>query len=513
MKKLFLLTVLVMLFSTFYCLGSDTTFAESLYLGHVCENSKNISGAVKYFKMAMNKNPERLEPYLFLGRVLVKDKKYDEAIGIYSVALDLSPKSEIVLLAQGNCYWDMSQFDKAKLYFESALNDGSKSFDSANKAGSCSFMLGEYEEAKKFFSEAFRMGPRSPEMLMNFGCSCFKLNEFSISEKIFSDVLRRSPESVTPNFYIATLMLKRGELKTGFPLYNKYRWSFCGATPPDFGKPDLIGHHDLEGKKVLIYTEQGIGDVFQFIRYAPMLKAKGAKVFLLNKKCLSKYMAKFPYVDGIFYPGDRLPEFDYSISLMDLPDYFGSDIDTIPSKMPYLYADEKLVSNWGKKLSKDKNFKIGVCLRGRTKVQVTPKFSRQNDKSLPDDILPYLNKAFGEVKNISVYSLEPNFKYGDVMEIHEFDESFDKDNGAFMDTAALMKTLDLVITVDTSIAHLAGGLNVPVWILLPFHPDWRWFLDRNDSPWYPTAKLFQQPKPGDWKSVIDNIKNNLKQIV
>ena len=247
-----------------------------------------------------------------------------------------------------------------------------------------------------------------------------------------------------------------------------------------------------------------------------MLKEKGAHIiFRLHRAGLKKYVQMLPYIDEICLKKEPLPNFDMYAMMMDIPGLFGTTMNTIPADIPYLKVDESLVSFWKEKLSKDKEFKVGICLHGESDSEVG-NFSGNNfvsdKRSVPEELYPYLNSIIKEMKNVSFYSLEAFFSYGKMLNVHEFDKTFDKKNGSFMDTAAVMKNMDLIITVDTSVAHIAGGLGVPVWVLLTFHPDWRWFTGRNDSPWYPNAKLFRQPKTGCWKPVIDDVKNELKKI-
>ena len=273
---------------------------------------------------------------------------------------------------------------------------------------------------------------------------------------------------------------------------------------------------NIKGKRVLIYTEQGLGDIFEFIRYAKLVKENGGHVVLrLHKPFMKKYLSMLSYIDEISTIKEPLPECDYKTQIMSLPRVFETTVDTIPAPIPYLVADEKLVREWQKRLKSDTNFKVGLCWSGTTYSSNT--LTRQ--KSARRSIALEKMAPLADVDGVTFYSLQ-KVKSPDELKtsvekfvVHGFGDDFDKTHGSFMDTAAIMKALDLIITVDTSVAHVAGGLGVPVWIILPYESEWRWLEERSDSPWYPTARLFRTKELEKWEPVIDNVKAELKKLL
>ena len=515
--------MLIVLFSLTSCSKNDASkqnLNEHLYKT-MLENGLNkarngdYDSALAHLKKAISVNPEALDAYLILGDVLTRKGSLNDAKALYLRTLQIFPGNRKALLELGNCLFNQGEFKDAKKCYVNILKKNPKDVDAMMGAGNCCFVLEEYDISKMMFSRALKVKP-DPVLTMNLGSTLFKLNEIETAERLLKDALKALPNSALANLNYSILKLLKGELQEAYPIYNEWRWKGYAKTKPNFNKPELAKGSELSGKTVLIYSEQGMGDVFQFIRYASVLKKKGAKVLLsLHIKHLKKIMSMLPYIDEVYLREEPLPDFDLCVSSMNLTEVLGATVDNIPSEVshPYLSVGDDLVSFWKKQLSKDKNFKIGICLHGQEKTE----FQKGNDgaqftgckRSVPENMIPQFNGIDG----VTLYSLEPFFDYGKSLKIHQFDKTFDRKNGSFMDTAAVMKNMDLVITVDTSIAHLAGGLGVPVWVLLPFHPDWRWFLNRDDSPWYPTARLFRQPKNGDWEPVIKKVKEELKKLV
>jgi len=278
--------------------------------------------------------------------------------------------------------------------------------------------------------------------------------------------------------------IKRGELAKGLGLqkpcinYNlEYIWDGSG----------------LSGKTILLRDEDGIGDVFFWLRYAYLFKKQGARVILETRGFLVPLLSQCPYIDKLVAKGHTLPVFDFQVYIGGSFRVLRTTLESIPADIPYMYAHKTLARKWQERLSDDKKFKIGICWDPQPcRLRITKKIVK-----CPRAIPLYYLYPLSKLEHVSLYSLQhingleqlkvipKDFK------IHTFDEDFDQKYGRFMDTAAVMQNLDLIITADTSVAHLAGALGKPVWVLLPFVTDWRWFIDRTDSPWYPTMKLFR----------------------
>lgn len=240
-----------------------------------------------------------------------------------------------------------------------------------------------------------------------------------------------------------------------------------------------------------------------------MLKQRDAYVIVECQKPLVKLLQLCPYIDKVIQTGNKLPKTDLQALIMSMPLIFNTVLETIPIYIPYLYADNQLVELWHEKIKYDTNFKIGICWQ--TDMHKNSSNAQAHKDSLAKSIPLSLLAELSQLNNVTLYSLQKinGIEQLEVLPQHlpviSFD-NFDESHGPFMDTAALIKNLDLVITVDTSIAHLAGGLGTPTWILLPHQADWRWLLNRYDSPWYPTMRLFRQPEAGDWYTVMNSVK-------
>lgn len=267
---------------------------------------------------------------------------------------------------------------------------------------------------------------------------------------------------------------------------------------------------NVKGKTIAIHTDWGLGDNFLFARYLQLLKKQGAKVIFAVPKYLLHIMSQCPYIDKVV-DEKSIPSFDYKASITVLPYHFKTTLATIPNKVPYLYPDRKLAKMWKAVLSRDKNFKIGICWKGAYR----PQKGKTDYRPIP---LKELAPLF-TLPGVSIYSLQQgagveeidSFIHKDKLRV--FGPYFDKTHGSFMDTAAVMKNLDLVITIDTSLCHLAGGLGVKVWTLLSALGDCRSFIKRSDNPWYPTMQLFRQTKLGDWAPVVAALVEKVRSLI
>jgi hypothetical protein len=293
-----------------------------------------------------------------------------------------------------------------------------------------------------------------------------------------------------------------GRYAEGWPQYE-FRWlqpPLLGRRP-SFRKPVWAGQ-DLRGKTILLRTEQGVGDVIQFIRYAPHVKALGATVLLQVRPGVGDLAKGFPGIDRILDPNEPYPEFDYYIHLMSLPRAFGTELASVPSAVPYLRVDSERRAQWEGRLRGVKKFKVGLVWAGDAD------HLRDRYRSISLGVLV----ALAEVQGVQFYSLQKGAPAEQIalappgMDIADLGpELLD-----FADTAAVLDQLDLMIGVDTSVVHLAGALGKPVWTLIASPPDFRWMLDREDTPWYPTMRLFRQREPGDWAGVIGRVKAELE---
>jgi len=420
---------------------------------------------------------ELFDAYKKLGRLLIKQYAFEEAMKHLENAIAIKNNDPHLLLSYANL------------------------LESLNKN----------EKALKVYKKILTLVPNSPDILFNIAMVFKKQKKIDKSLQAYKQALKRDPSAPHLHFGIATLYLTMGNFKEGWKEYE-WRWK-KKLKPRDYKKPRWDGS-DLKGKTLLIHAEQGLGDTFQFIRYAKAAKAMGAYVIVAPQKPLVNILSLCPYIDEIIPFGQEKDNFDVHAPLMSMPFLCNTTEETIPSKnAPYLHADQILIKEWATLLQKNKNFKIGICWHGSTGHK-GPYWKRIIEARC---IKLNMFKPISEIPGITLYSLQKISGTEQVknctFKLHTFGSTFDNQNGSFMDTSAVIKNLDLVITVDTSIAHLAGGLGAPTWVLLGNNSDWRWMLDRSDSPWYPTVKLFRQREAENWTDVIKEVAHELRTLI
>lgn len=411
------------------------------------------------------------------------------------------------------------------------------------------FEAHEYEQSLAYAKKALELNPTDLNIMQQLGQSHLFSCETETALSLFTQIRDALPNNAQAEYNIGYVYARRGETQKVIDAMNK-----ALAINPDHqlshvlrgeaiiklgnfekGWPDFAWHWnqrfmpgcwdaiDFKGKRVVFYDVQGLGDSIQFIRYIKELKKRGART-ILNTVCkpLIPLYSRCTYIDEIIIKGDPIPQYDYYAPLMALPMIFNSNNDTMPKEMPFLNADPKLVQFWKEKLAGDsinatvdgkKNLKVALSWHADQKCELTK--SKTERKSIPLTVLYSLLRVPG----VSFYSLQKLDGVEELahlpsdIKVHDFGPDFDTKNGRFMDTAAVIQNMDLVISVDTSIAHVAAGLAKPTWMILNFPGDWRWLEDRSDSPWYPTMKIFRKPSANDWEAVAQELENELRKLV
>jgi len=442
-------------------------------LGTALEHQGDLDEAVVCFRRGLELQPDCAQGHNNLGSALSRQGKLHEAIASYRCALDHKPEC-----------------------VETRLNLGSALQDS-----------GLLEEAIDCYRQALELNPVFADALSNLGTAYQEQGRFEDAADCYDRTLELSPNSAGGHSNRATLMLLAGDFENGWPEYE-WRWKTGQLQLREYPQPRWDGQ-PLGGKTVILHSEQGLGDTIQFIRYATAVEALGGTVVVECPKSLVKLLANCPGIDRLVGQGDELPPFDFYAPLLSLPGVFKTTLDTIPAHVPYLFADRTLVDEWREKLSGIDGFRIGINWHGRAGQM---EFRKRN---IPLEFFA----ALAKIPGVRLVSLQMGEGCEDLVRkcgslpILELGPDFDAIHGSFMDTSAVMMNLDLVITSDTSIPHLAGALGVPVWLALPFVPDWRWLLQRSDSPWYPTMRVFRQKKIGDWAGVFEEIEGALRERV
>ena len=365
-----------------------------------------------------------------------------------------------------------------------------------NNLGNVLVDLGVPGDAIENFEKAKGVHPDFAEAHNNLGKALMELGRYDEAEASYARALALKPDYNNADYNRSLLLLLRGDFKAGWAGYEKRLVEGSPLALPDRGfRQFLWDGADLAGKRILLYEEQGVGDTIQFVRYARTLKDAGATVVVECQPDLKTLLATAPGIDAVFSPPESVADFDVHAPLLSLPHLCGTDIDSIPADIPYLSANPLTLPDPG-------DINIGLVWAGNA--------AHKNDRNRSMDVGRF-NPLLG-LSGARFYGLQVGARADDPAKAGIGGEITDL-SPRLMDyaaTAAAIAALDLVISVDTSVAHLAGAMGKPVWLPLPKVPDFRWLLDRDDSPWYPTMRLFRQPRQGDWDSVIDAVLARLK---
>jgi len=369
----------------------------------------------------------------------------------------------------------------------------------------------EYDQALQHFQRAALLQPNSPTVFFNIGY--IKYHQGKIAEAInyLEKAISLNPNDESPYKWLSFACLMLGQIDKGYEIEDlAYDIKLKNNTIDK-----QWDGSDLNGKTLLIHDNIGVGDIFCFIRYAKFFKQQGAKIIVSARKFIFPLLRQCSYIDECVERFKALYKYDYVVYMSRLPRIVHKALGRITGDIPYLYADPKLINYWKQKLSSDTNYKIGICWDANRYPHKKTGQLIKTKRSMP---LHYFY-PLRNMKGVSLYSLQQvngmdqlDYAPGD-FKVCVFDSNFDKKHGSFMDTAAVMKNLDLVITVDTSVAHLAGALGVPVWVVLPYVPDWRWLLGTSTTYLYPTMKFFRQKKLGSWESAMEGVYKELNEIL
>lgn len=497
-------------------LALNPTSAQVFFnLGQALYYAKQYSAALYAYKRAIQYKSDHYRAFVQIGKIMIDVKQPEDAVEPLKRALIIEPKNGDARILLARIYNDKHEFNQAIELITQGLAVEPNHINLYFELGNTYNLVNRLDESLAIYQDLDRLIPNNPSILYNIGFTLKKLGLLAESIPYYNRTLELNPDHAEAMFSRGLAYLVVGDFEKG---WHGYEWRYSRPSQGSlrtYDAPRWDGS-DLQGKTILIHAEQGLGDTFQFIRYAKLVKEKNGMVIAAVQKPLLTIMKQCKHIDQVVCVDDTPPHFDVHSPIMSLPYALKTRIDTIPAEIPYLYADEKLVGHWKEKLAADKNFKIGICWQGNDNYATPLLRATVAQKSVhPRQFAPIC-----EVPGISVYSLQKTTGTDQLkdlpssMHIITFDGDFDQSNGRFMDTAAVIKNLDLVITVDTSISHLAAGLGTPTWVMLPNPADWRWMLNRTDSPWYPEVlRLFKQPSPGDWENMILEVAQELKNHI
>ena len=449
-----------------------------LFLLLICLESKTVEDTrIAHYESEISSNPENAQIHF--------------AFGEYLVSLD-----------------DQRYYQKAYDHLRTATNLCSSNFNWQFALGSFCCRIGRLKESLEAYQAILKQNPRLLSVLYNSGYTFKTAGNIPMAITIYRALVAKNPEYEPARLGLSFALINNGDFQTGC---QEHIWNLKKQNkyPPELCT--FLKEGNVSGKTILLVPEGGLGDSIQFVRYAQRLKGLGAQITLAVQKPLIPLLSRCSFIDTLVPMNTAVPPYDAKCTLMTLSFIFGDSESQIPQNIPYIFPDPERINYWKKEFRTNNSFKVGICWQPDV----------HNDVSR----LPIARRGIplsqfyeiGALSGVTLYSLQqkegldqleqvpPNVK------LHVFDSTFDTTHGSFMDTAAVIHALDLVISTDTATAHLAGAMGKRVWLLLPYATDWRWLSGRTDSPWYPTMRIFKQPHPFDWNSVMKEVQQALEE--
>jgi tetratricopeptide (TPR) repeat protein len=485
-------------------LSTDPNNAHALgQLALLACQAKRFDAAVELFGRVVALQPNSADALTNLGNALVDVGNVAHAIPILRQAAKLAPQSPVIQYNLGNALQKQGTAEESIEHYRSSLALRPGDVPTINQLGNALKTIGRLDEAVVCFHQALSNAPWHAWSHNNLADALRCQGKLPEALASIRRALELAPEFPTFHWNLGIIALMLGQFTEGWKEYAwRSRVKEITFLRKDFSQPMWDGE-ELTGKTILIHAEQGFGDSIQFVRYLPMVKARGGRILVeCAPELIDLFCGQFE-VDQWLTDSSQ-SQFDLHCPLLNLPLIFNTTLETIPGKVPYLSALPKSAAKWGARLPGDKRLKVGLVWAGK------PNHANDRNRSLPlSALLPVFN-----VLNTLFVSLQKDPPADEVRHLPSGIEFIDwrAELNDFAQTAALLSNLDLVMSVDTAVAHLAGAMGKPVWVLLPFAPDWRWMLNRADSPWYPTMRLFRQRAVGDWDDVVRRVAQSLQDL-
>ena len=482
-----------------------------LFCGRGCalQAMRRFEEALASFARALALRPNYPEARNNRGVTLLDMKRYQEALATFEM-LEAANDHERSLIFNNRAaaLLGLKRYAESLAYAEQSLSLNSQQANFFSTYGAILMALGRHEDALVAYDSALRLNPNFLDALKNRGSALRELKRFDEALASYDRALTIKPDFAEALNNRGLLRLLVGRYREGW-LDHEWRWETDSITTtrPRISARPWQGE-DLTGRRIVVYSEQGLGDIIHFARYLPLLVRRGAKVTFGAPENLIRLLGSLPAEIRIISSIDEREPFDFQCALMSLPLWFGTELHSIPNEVPYLKADDDLAARWKKKLG-GQGFKVGIAWQG------APGRAIDQGRSIPlAEFFP-----LARIRGVRLFSLQKTHGLDQLEDLPEdvkiktFGDDFDGGPDAFVDTAAVMAGLDLIVTSDTSVAHLAGALGRPTWVALKHVPDWRWQVDRDDNPWYPTLRLFRQETAGDWRHVFSSIERELRSAV
>jgi tetratricopeptide (TPR) repeat protein len=476
-----------------------------------------------YFREVLRLCPDHIGSLNNLGTALWRLDRLGEAEDCYQRALTLQPNDFAVLNNLGNVSWEQGRLDEALEWYRQAVDLQPDSPEALRNLGVTLSDLGEFDRALALIQQSLQLEPGSPDSYLGLGVTLARQAKWDEALDCYDRAIGLRFDFAEARRNRAQIWLARGDFERGWPEYE-WRLNCPKCRFPTVTCPRWTGD-DLDGRSILLVAEQGLGDTLQFIRYASLVEPRGGRIVVACPEPLIRLLSRYPGVDDVIDWNSPLPDCDVHAPLLSLPAILRTTLATIPAQVPYLRADAGTVEDWRPVVAQaieratpagtdgtsrsSQMLKIGIAWQGNRANKVDrwrsfPLTHFGHLARLPGVRLISLQKGDGREQ---VAGLEGQFP---VAELTRADHG-DEDRRDFLDTAAVINELDLVVTPDTSLAHLAGALGTHVFVAMPAVAEWRWLIDRDDSPWYPTMRIFRQTTPGDWDGVFERIARIVRQ--
>jgi tetratricopeptide (TPR) repeat protein len=487
-------------FRTAISLHAD--FPEALVnLGTALLKRDQAQEAIDVLGRAIVLSPDYADAHSTLASALHKVGRREQSIASFHRALELRPDHATALNNLGVVLLEERRSVEAIEAFRRLLALSPRMAEPHINLGNALLAEGVFDEALAMFEQARALDPDHPQTLSNLANAYAGAFRFDEARGLYRHAMELAPDFAEARWNLSLMQLLLGDYEQGWQNYEA-RWDVKARIIYRRLSEGLWDGSDLRGKRIFLHAEQGFGDAIQFVRYVPLVTARGGRVILWCQPQLRRLFSRVRGVEELISGDEPTPPFDFQCPLMTLPLRFGTTLQTIPADVPYLAADRDLVRKWQERLSRfPHKLKVGIAWTGSSGN------SKNRERSIDLDLLAPLLRT----QAVAFFSLQKDMPQESVDAFCRQSNLVDwtAEFVDFADTAALMAALDLVITIDTSVAHLAGALGKPVWVLLSYGGDWRYLLDREDSPWYPTMRFFRQRERGKWQGVVERAAGEL----
>jgi len=488
-----------------HILSSWPNNMEALYLlGSVWQGQNKLNQAIACYQRLTALRPDLAAAHFNMGNAWKDKGRLDRAIACYQGAIAADPRYREAHVNLGIALHQSGQIDSSIACLQRAVELNPQSAEAHFNLGKACASNADFDRAMACYRLAVQLNPNYVEAHNNLGVLLAEQGHPQQAVECYRTAIAINPEFAGAHYNLAHVLLRGGDLAQGWEQYQ-WRWKCPGLEAPRVLSRPAWDGSDLPDGTILLTSEQGLGDTIQFIRYAPLVAARCRRVVLQCQEELLPLLDGTEGIAQVVRHSDALPEFDAHCPLLNLPGIFSTTIQSIPSHIPYVHAHRERIEAWSGRIDGQTRPRIGLAWAGR------PENRNDRHRSLPLSALA----ALGQISGAVFYSLQKGPASQQAASPPTGMRLIDLTGelNDFADTAGLIANLDLVISVDTAVVHLAGAMGRPVWTLLPFCPDWRWLLDRNDSPWYPTMRLFRQATIGDWTGVIEQVVDALRQWI